>query len=137
MLDLSTLYTPKVKLLFQWSKVEGSQSAGGGGSQVNVKMTLFQKKIVCNHSLRMALCQLSLRSVYILLSLALTIPLKSLSDQGVSLMSPVEAFATAIKFFDLQKPCLIAQSFPSEALDCLISKGQRSNSSHMFLIVDF
>ena len=52
-------------------------------------------------------------------------------------MSPIEAFATAIKFFDRQKVCLIASSFPSEALDCSIFKGQRSNSSHAFLIVDF
>ena len=39
-------------------------------------------------------------------------------------MSPVEAFATAIKFFDRQKVCSIASSFPSEALDRLIFKGQ-------------
>ena len=30
-----------------------------------------------------------------------------------------------------------ARSFPSEALDCLISKCQRSNCSHTFLSVDF
>ena len=58
-----------------------------------------------------------------------------LEKQGVvTYMLPVEAFATAIMFFDQQKLCLIARSFPSEALDCLISKGQRSNCSHMFLI---
>ena len=48
-------------------------------------------------------------------------------------MLPLEAFATAIKFFDRQKVCLIAWSFPSEALDYLISKGQKSNCSHGFV----
>ena len=38
-------------------------------------------------------------------------------------MLPVEAFVTAIKLFDQQKVCLIV---PSEALDRLIFKGQRS-----------
>ena len=41
--------------------------------------------------------------------------------QGVvTYMSPVEAFATAIKFFDRQKVCLIAWSFSSEGLNHLI-----------------
>ena len=40
-------------------------------------------------------------------------------------MLPVEAFATAIKFFDWQK----IRSFISEALDGLILKGQRSDCS--------
>ena len=44
----------------------------------------------------------------------------------VTFMSPVEAFAMAIKFFDWQK----IRSFPSEALDGLILKGQRSDCSH-------
>ena len=44
--------------------------------------------------------------------------------QGVvTYMSPVEAFATAIKMFDRQKVCLITSLFPSEALDRLIFKG--------------
>ena len=58
--------------------------------------------------------------------------------QGVvTYMLPVEAFMTVIKFFDQQKVCLIACSSPSEALDCLISKGQRSNCCCAFLITDF
>ena len=44
-------------------------------------------------------------------------------------MLPVEVFATTINFFDWQKVWLIAWLFPSEALDCLIFKGQRSNWS--------
>ena len=37
--------------------------------------------------------------------------------QGViTFMSPVEVFMTAIKFFDGQKVCLVALSFPSELL---------------------
>ena len=44
----------------------------------------------------------------------------------VTYMSPVEAFATAIKMFDRQNVCLISWSFPFEALDSLIFrvKGQ-------------
>ena len=49
-------------------------------------------------------------------------------------MLPVEAM---IKFFDWQKVYLIAWLFPSEALYCLISKGQGSDCSSAFLIVDF
>ena len=46
--------------------------------------------------------------------------------QGVvTYMSPVEALATVIKFFDRQKVCLIAWLFPSEALDRLISRGSK------------
>ena len=42
-------------------------------------------------------------------------------NQGVvTYMSPIEVFATTIKFFDRQKVCLIAWSSPSEALDHLI-----------------
>ena len=48
-------------------------------------------------------------------------------------MSLVEAFATAIKFFNWKKVCLITWLFSSEALDHLISKGQRSNYSCMLL----
>ena len=64
-------------------------------------------------------------------------PLATMHDRGqgvVTYMSPVEAFATAIKFFDRQKVCLIA---PPEALDRLIFNGQRSYCSRALLIVDF
>ena len=41
-------------------------------------------------------------------------------------MSPVEVFATTIKIFDWQKTVLDRLIVPSEALDHLIFKGQRS-----------
>ena len=51
--------------------------------------------------------------------------------QGVvTYMSPVEAFATTIKFFDRQKVCLIAWSLDRPLI-------LRSNCSRAFLIVDF
>ena len=43
--------------------------------------------------------------------------------QGVvTYMPPIQVFAIVIKAFDRQKVCLIAWSFPSEALECLIFK---------------
>ena len=50
-------------------------------------------------------------------------------------MSPVEEFATRIKIFDCQKLCLITQSLPSEALDCLIFKGQIGNHTFLVLLI--
>ena len=54
----------------------------------------------------------------------------------VTYMSPVEAFVTAIKMFDRQKVCLIAWSFPSEALDHLIFKGQSQKVKLQLHILD-
>ena len=66
-------------------------------------------------------CETKLTSTGILLNYN-----ESNAKQGViTYMSPVEVLVTAIKFFDWQKVCLIAWSFPSEALDRLICQGSK------------
>ena len=52
-------------------------------------------------------------------------------------MSRSSHLYVACKIFDQQKVCLIAWSFPSEALDHLILMGQRSNCSCLFMILWF
>ena len=52
-------------------------------------------------------------------------------------MLSVEAYATGIKIFNWQKVCYIAWSFPSEALDRLILRGQVSNCSCVAWSFDF
>ena len=60
-----------------------------------------------------------------------------LSLQGVVIyMLPVEVFVTTIKFFWLAES-LIAWLSPSEALNCLIFKGQRTNCSHASWLLIF
>ena len=56
----------------------------------------------------------------------------ALSQGVVTYTLPVEAFATTIKFFDWQKLCFIAWSFPSEAR--LISKGHYAAVHSWWLI---
>ena len=54
---------------------------------------------------------------YCLEMILLSFLVLNLLFQGViTFMSPVEVFTTAIKFFDGQKVCLVALSFPSELL---------------------
>ena len=62
-------------------------------------------------------------------------PVSLNARQGVITYVACRSVCDAIKFFEWQKVCLITWSFPSEALDCLIFKGQRSNCNSWFLAV--